>query len=153
MTHGNDGTVLDVGRKTRTIPPALRRALDRRDGGCRFPGCGLRFCDAHHIRHWADGGETKLDNVLLVCRFHHRLVHEEGFGVAIAGNGEIRFHWPDGQALPDAPRAPRLPREPVAALESEHRRMELDIDPWTPTPQWRGESLDLGLAIEMLRKP
>ena len=60
-----DGSVLDVGRKTRTIPPALRRALDARDRGCRFPACGLRFTDAHHIVHWADGGETKLDNTVL----------------------------------------------------------------------------------------
>ena len=78
-------SVLDVGRKTRTVPPAIRRALDHRDGGCRFPGCGLRFCDAHHIKHWADGGETKLANLLLLCRRHHRAVHEEGFRVEIVG--------------------------------------------------------------------
>ncbi len=151
MTHGIDGTVLDVGRKTRTVPPALRRALDRRDKGYRFPGCGLRFSDAHHIEHWADGGETRLDNLVLLCRLHHRAVHEEGFGVAFTDNGRVHFRWPDGQAFPDAPQAPRLPREPVAALESEHERMELGIDPWTPTSLWRGESLDLGLAIEMFR--
>ena len=58
--HASDGSVLDVGRKTRTIPPSVRRALEVRDRGCRFPGCGLRFTDAHHIKHWADGGETKL---------------------------------------------------------------------------------------------
>ena len=81
--------VLDVGRKTRTIPPALRRALESRDRGCRFPGCGLRFTDAHHIKHWADGGETKLPNLVLLCRFHHRLVHEEGYAV----------HFPRGERL------------------------------------------------------
>ena len=79
MTHGANGAVLDVGRRTRTISPALRRALVKRDGGCRFPGCGQSRCDAHHLEHWADGGETSLDNTLLLCRFHHRLVHEEGF--------------------------------------------------------------------------
>jgi 5-methylcytosine-specific restriction endonuclease McrA len=82
MTHAPDGSVVNVGprtvnvgprtvnvgRKTRTIPPAIRRALDHRDAGCRFPGCGLKFCDAHHIDHWADGGETKLDNLILLCR-------------------------------------------------------------------------------------
>ena len=88
MTHGRDGSVLDVGRKTRTVPPAIRRALDHRDGGCRFPGCGLRFCDAHHIKHWADGGETRLDNLVLLCRRHHRAVHEEGFRVEIAQSTE-----------------------------------------------------------------
>ena len=87
LTEAPDGSVLDVGRKTRTIPPALRRALESRDRGCRFPGCGLRFTDAHHIRHWADGGETNLDNLVLLCRFHHRLVHEEGYTVYFPRNG------------------------------------------------------------------
>jgi hypothetical protein len=71
-----DGTVLDVGRRTRTIPWRLRRALEIRDRGCRFPGCGRRFTDAHHVKHWANGGETSLDNCLLLCHYHHRLVHE-----------------------------------------------------------------------------
>ncbi len=71
---------LSVGRKTRTVPPAIRRALQRRDRGCRFPGCTCtRFVDAHHIHHWADGGETHIDNLVLLCRHHHRLVHEGGF--------------------------------------------------------------------------
>jgi hypothetical protein len=78
MTHDADGSVLDVGRKSRTIPPALRRALVHRDRSCRFPGCSLKFCDAHHIEHWAEGGKTRLDNLLLLCRYHHRLVHEGG---------------------------------------------------------------------------
>ena len=67
ITHAPDGSVLDVGRRTRTIPPALRRALEARDRGCRFPGCGLRFTDAHHLKHWADGGETGLTNTALLC--------------------------------------------------------------------------------------
>ena len=151
MTHGTDGSVLDVGRKTRTVPPAIRRALDRRDRGCRFPGCGLPFCDAHHIEHWADGGETRLDNLVLLCRLHHRAVHEEEFKVAIAHSGEIRFRWPDGRALPDAPTAPRLPHEPAAALEREHETMKLAIDSWTPTALWQGEAFDLDHATETLR--
>ncbi len=78
----DQGEPLNIGRKTRSIPPAIRRALKRRDGGCRFPGCTCtRFVDAHHIRHWADGGETSMNNLVLLCRRHHRLVHEEGFGV------------------------------------------------------------------------
>ncbi|MGH6628122.1 MAG: DUF222 domain-containing protein, partial [Burkholderiales bacterium] len=77
------GEPLSVGRKTRTVPPAIRRALQRRDGGCRFPGCTCtRFVDAHHIHHWADGGETDIDNLVLLCRHHHRLVHEGGFGLS-----------------------------------------------------------------------
>ena len=79
MHHDADGHVLDVGRKTRTIPPAIRRALSARDTRCRFPGCSARRCDAHHIDHWVDGGATSLDNLVLLCRRHHRLVHEGGF--------------------------------------------------------------------------
>jgi hypothetical protein len=78
ITEGPEGAVLDVGRKTRTIPPAIRRALSARDQQCRFPGCTSRRCDAHHIEHWADGGSTRLDNLLLLCRRHHRMVHEDG---------------------------------------------------------------------------
>ncbi|MGH6820789.1 MAG: DUF222 domain-containing protein, partial [Methylocella sp.] len=78
--HGNSphgAEALSVGRKTRTVPPAIRRALQRRDGGCRFPGCTCsRFVDAHHIHHWADGGATHINNLVLLCRHHHRLVHE-----------------------------------------------------------------------------
>jgi hypothetical protein len=75
-----------VGRKTRTIPPAIRRALDARDGGCRWPGCGLRFTHGHHVKHWALGGETKLSNLVSLCRFHHRCVHEDGFQVLRAAD-------------------------------------------------------------------
>lgn len=85
LTTG-DGEVLDVGRKTRVIPPSIRRALKQRDGGCRFPGCcNTRFVDGHHIKHWADGGATRLDNLVLLCRHHHRLLHEGGYYVVKDG--------------------------------------------------------------------
>jgi 5-methylcytosine-specific restriction endonuclease McrA len=69
---------LDVGRRTRLIPPAIRTALVVRDRGCTYPGCdrGPQWTDAHHVRHWADGGSTSLDNLVLLCRQHHRAVHE-----------------------------------------------------------------------------
>ena len=96
IARAPDGSLLDVGRRTRTIPPALRRALEVRDRGCRFPGCGLRFTDAHHVRHWADGGETSLANCLLLCRHHHRLVHEDGWRVEWWGDGRPVFFDPRG---------------------------------------------------------
>jgi Domain of unknown function (DUF222)/HNH endonuclease len=77
MRHDADGRITEVGARTRTIPPALRRALHHRDKGCRFPGCGLPFGQGHHIRHWAHGGPTKLSNLTMLCRRHHRAVHEE----------------------------------------------------------------------------
>jgi 5-methylcytosine-specific restriction endonuclease McrA len=91
MTHDADGRVLEVGARTRTIPPALRRALRHRDGGCRFPGCGSRFTQGHHIRHWANGGPTTLSNLASLCRRHHRAVHEEGFQIQDAHT--LRPNW------------------------------------------------------------
>jgi hypothetical protein len=79
MRHDADGALLDAGRKTRTIPPSIRRALAARDTSCRFPGCTSRRCDAHHLHHWSDGGATRLDNLVRLCRRHHRAVHEGGF--------------------------------------------------------------------------
>nr|MDJ0940862.1 DUF222 domain-containing protein [Woeseiaceae bacterium] len=86
------GEPLNIGRRTRSIPPPMRRALQARDGGCRFPGCtSHRFCDGHHIEHWQNGGETSLDNLVLLCRHHHRLVHEGGFDCRKSESGEIFF--------------------------------------------------------------
>ncbi len=98
--------VLSVGRKTRAIPAAIDRALRERDHGCRFPGCErTRFVDAHHVRHWAHGGETSLDNLVLLCRHHHRLVHEGGFSVRHETRGLV-FRDPRGERLDPAPPLP-----------------------------------------------
>ena len=106
VTHASDGSVLDVGRRTRTIPPALRRALEVRDRGCRFPGCHSRFCEAHHIRHWAAGGETSLANTLLLCRYHHRLLHEGRWKLALNPAGQYVFRSPRGETVTDGRAAP-----------------------------------------------
>jgi hypothetical protein len=99
-----DGRPLTVGRRTRTIPPALRRALRSRDDGCRFPGCTHRqFLHARHIQHWARGGPTTLENLVQLCSYQHRLVHEGGFQVERTGRGVVRFRRPDGRAAVAAP--------------------------------------------------
>jgi hypothetical protein len=96
-----DGTPLDVGRKKRTVPTSLKRALWSRDRGCTFPGCGnKRFVDAHHVHHWADGGETSAENLTLLCSYHHRLLHEGGFRIASGADGDHCFQRPDGRAIP-----------------------------------------------------
>ncbi|MEN8375853.1 MAG: HNH endonuclease signature motif containing protein, partial [Gemmatimonadota bacterium] len=105
ITRGGDGRVLGAGRRTRTIAPALRRALEARDRGCRFPGCASRFTDGHHVVHWADGGETSLRNLLLLCRRHHRAVHEGRVRVCLGKEGAVAFFTPRGRALYDAPRS------------------------------------------------
>src|SRR5690606_11382376 len=95
------GEPLRVGRKTRAVPTALRRALWARDRGCRFPGCGRkRFVEPHHIKHWADGGEHSLDNLLLLCSAHHTAVHEGGFAIEKDYAGRWFFRRPDGRAVP-----------------------------------------------------
>jgi hypothetical protein len=88
---GPNSLPIDVGRSTRTIPPALRRALVARDKGCRFPGCDRPpdWCDGHHLIHWINGGETILDNTCLLCRRHHRFVHELGWQLRWGAPGEI----------------------------------------------------------------
>jgi 5-methylcytosine-specific restriction endonuclease McrA len=103
MRHDPDGRVVEVGARTRTVPPALRRALDHRDRGCRFPGCGLRFAEAHHVRHWAHGGPTALSNLALLCRRHHRAVHEDGYTIERLPDGALAFRRPDGSAATRCP--------------------------------------------------
>jgi hypothetical protein len=100
LLENGAGEPLDIGRKTRVISAALRRALMRRDRGCRFPGCTRRrFVDAHHIEHWAEGGETKLGNLMLVCRHHHVLLHEGGCYV-VKQDDELSFFHRDGTPIP-----------------------------------------------------
>ena len=153
MRHARNGTVLDVGRKTRTVPPALRRALTARDHRCRFPGCSAKHCDAHHVRHWARGGATKLDNLVLLCRRHRRAVHEGAFQVTLGDDDETRFAWPDGRPLLAAPPAPRWRGSPLAATTAHLADRGLTIDARTATPHWHGERLNLAYAIDVLWKP
>ena len=94
------GNPLFVGRKRRTVSTALKRALWSRDGGCSFPGCTRRFVDAHHLRHWAHGGETSAENTALLCHYHHVLVHEGGFKMWRDERGELCFQRPDGRRIP-----------------------------------------------------
>ena len=120
-----EGATIDVGRKTRTIPPALRRALEARDGCCRFPGCGNRqWLDGHHVKHWIEGGETSLANTMLLCRFHHRFVHEHGYSI-------VEGHFLDerGNVVPAQGPRPR-------------RKFELEwpgVSAESNAPGWDGE--------------
>jgi hypothetical protein len=151
MRHDDAGRIVVVAARHRTIPPALRRALQARDRGCRFPGCGSRFTEGHHIRHWARGGPTTLSNLALLCRRHHRAVHEEGFEIARGPDDALHFHRPGGEPVPDVPTPPSLGRDPVAALRARHAEAGLHITARTGLPLWLGERLDLGWALDVLR--
>lgn len=154
ITEDAEHGPLDVGRKTRAISPALARALNARDGGCRFPGCTRRrHTDGHHVKHWADGGETKLGNLVTLCRFHHRLVHEGGFRVVATDDGVFVFSRPDGRRIGERGKCfsgnigsagpPAKPR-----LYDLNAVAGLSIDAMTSRSRWLGEEIDYSMAIE-----
>jgi len=164
IVEGDDGEPLDIGRKSRSIPQAIARALRARDGGCRYPGCDRkRYCDGHHIQHWADGGATKLDNLITLCGFHHRLVHEGGYGLRRIDDGLFIFTRPDGTRVPENG-AKCFRGSILPPVQSTHRGFEdslrdylqkhhpgLAITAETSRCQWRGESMDYSMAIESMQ--
>ena len=160
IVEDENGEPLNVGRKTRTITPAIRRALQSRDRGCRFPGCSNKhYVDGHHIRHWANGGETRLSNLALLCRFHHRQVHEGGVAIQALSNGALRFTLKNGRTL-DSP-VPARPGEeqgPYAADVGQsdwtnllaQNRDNIVVTADTAVTRWRGERMDYGIAVDAL---
>jgi hypothetical protein len=136
----SDGEPLNVGRKTRAISPALWRVLKARDNGCLFPGCAnSRYLDGHHIIHWANGGETKPDNLVCLCRFHHRAVHEGGVRIDRLDDGALRFVKANGNVIDSTAPACRQPRGDMSHLPT-----------GTAIAKWRGEKMDVGLGVEAL---
>ncbi|MDP8955359.1 MAG: HNH endonuclease, partial [Actinomycetota bacterium] len=115
LLEDQKGDVLRVGRLRRNPPRWMMRALKHRDRECRFPGCGTRrYLQAHHIRHWDQGGPTELDNLVLVCFFHHKLVHEYGWRVMRERNGTVTWFRPNGKRYRPGPGPPRLEESPLA---------------------------------------
>jgi hypothetical protein len=150
VLENEHGEPLDVGRKTRSIPPAIRRALRTRDAGCRFPGCThQRYLDAHHIEHWADGGETKLSNLVTLCRLHHRLVHEGQIRIEIPSEGGWRFVRPDGRHY-EVIRCTKSPVYTGDELATTHADLGIHIDRDTAATRWRGERMDYDLGVWVL---
>ena len=152
MVHRN-GQILSVGRKTRTIPPPIRRALEFRDQGCRFPGCTSLHCDAHHIVHWADGGETKLSNLVLLCRRHHRLLHEGGFSVKMNEERAVQFLDKRGRPLEHSPAPPPVGSYPARELIRHLEDAGILITGKESMPAWDGTPMDLPYVMECLWRP
>jgi hypothetical protein len=151
IIEDESGQPLDVGRKTRTIPPAIRRALNSRDRGCRFPGCThTRYVDGHHIEHWANGGATRLANLVSLCRFHHRQVHEGGVSIQVLNDGALRFVRCDGEVLHAIVSEERARPVDWNELVATHRNQGLQIDKNTAVTRWRGERMDYRLAVDAL---
>lgn len=149
IIENEQGEPLNVGRKTRTIPPAIRRALNSRDKGCRFPGCSFkRFVDGHHVKHWAHGGETNLANLVTLCRFHHRQVHEGQVVVQILDDGVFLFIRPDGESF----ESPAPQSADWSELVAAHRMHGIRVTPNTAITRWSGEALDCDLAVDWLTR-
>jgi hypothetical protein len=147
--HGQDGET--IGRRRRTVAPALRLALWMRDRGCRFPGCSNQlFVHAHHIQHWAHGGPTTAENLALLCTTHHRMVHEGGFTVRRLASGDLHFADPRGRMIDAAPPPADLEGEGLLVLERCNGDTGVQIDADTGMSRWDGDSLDYEWALDAL---
>jgi hypothetical protein len=141
MLHDSAGKLLDLGRRRRRPNPALPARLAERDKcRCRFPGCESRRVDLHHIQYSSNGGRTKLDNLVSLCKYHHMLVHDRGYLIAAARDGTFVFYRPDSTEIPASPTMPPA----GGTVEDFH---DADITPETIIPPWYGERLDLDHAI------
>ncbi len=141
MLHDHDGTLLDVGRRHRKPPPALRRAVRERDKGrCQFPGCRSRRTDIHHITPWARGGKTRLRDLILLCEAHHVIVHALGYLITRAPGGAFAFSRPDGQPMASNPGLPASDGDLARCHDA-----EITID--TIIPAGLAGKFDLELAV------
>jgi hypothetical protein len=154
----HDGQRLDIGRRSRSIPPAIRRALRLRDHGCAFPGCThTRFVHAHHVEHWLHGGRTSVGNLVQLCSFQpqggqlhrHHLVHEGGWRVTAEAEGELVFRSPRGKPLGKVPAREDLQDAP-AWLSGWAQENNLAIDARTNFPMGDGKEPDYGIAVDSL---
>ena len=151
MTEDSAGNILNIGRKSRAIPAPIARALATRDQGCRFPGrTRRRFVDGHHIEHWAAGGETKLDNLVQLCRTHHRLIHEGGFVVEKTPSSRLLSKRPDGKVIESTGDFSTSNPNSIESLKNHHQSQGLGISANTGTCQWDGVPMDYHMAVDGL---
>jgi len=151
VTEDAEGNGLHLGRKARKVSTRLWRALMSRDRTCQFPGCAkTRHLQAHHIEHWARGGETSPHNLVLLCRAHHWAVHEGGVGVEGRAPHRLVFRRPDGRVLPVSPVPVPINGKAWDALRDGNRSAGLEITAKTVDCFWDGERMDLDLALSAL---
>jgi hypothetical protein len=149
------GAVLDIGRRTRAIPTAIRRALWIRDQGCRFPGCcNKRFVHGHHLEHWLHGGRTSLDNLVMLCSFHHRLIHEGGYSIRLAADGEVQVQAPASEF----PFWRRNVGDDVGGISwgnwwDNDVFGSVEVNANTALPLWNGDPVDYDAAVGALMDP
>ena len=155
IKEDENGEPLSIGRRSRTIPPPMRRALRVRDCGCRFPGCtNTRFVDGHHIEHWADGGETSLDNLVVLCRHHHHLVHEGGFACEKSADGEVIFRDQRQRRLPTWSELPKIASDHDVQQWLDLEVFEAIEDGEGCNAKWyAGDRMDWQMAVSALFPP
>jgi hypothetical protein len=141
VREDSEGTIGDVGRRRRTIPMLLRRALHLRDRGCRFPGCTNRWVDGHHVVPWSRGGPTTLANLCSLCRRHHTFVHDRGIRIVPEANG-FRFVHDDGRVIEPSGVPPLLPPQPIEALWARTKADGIAIDSAVNDSSWDGKPVD-----------
>ena len=150
VLEDDDGKVLNIGRKSRTIPRAIAHALNIRDGGCRYPGCTQHFwTDAHHVRHWAAGGETKLENLITLCRFHHTQLHKEVYEIQVQDQDFVFINQDKEEILRSI-----HPQFPIAEADDRVQSMlndqaHIGIDASTAETKWRGDAMDIQMALHV----
>jgi hypothetical protein len=141
-----DGNVLNIGRNSRAVPPMLKRALDIRDETCQFPGCcESHYVDFHHIKHWANGGETSKGNLIKLCRFHHRELHHDQYTIQTQGdknNPEFIFKTMAGEVLGQNPSLPQDENTTIDGVVKDFKRQWPNIDAHTCKSQWQGDGMD-----------
>ena len=150
VLEDDDGKILNIGRKSRTIPRAIAHALNIRDGGCRYPGCTQHFwTDAHHVRHWAAGGETKLENLITLCRFHHTQLHKDVYEIHVKDQDFVFINQDKEEILRSI-----HPQFPIAEADDRVQSMlndqaHIGIDTSTAETKWRGDAMDIQMALHV----
>ncbi|MFN0025772.1 MAG: DUF222 domain-containing protein [Acidimicrobiales bacterium] len=148
LVESPDGEPLGASAKTRTVPASLRRALQARDRMCRFPGCtNTGWLDAHHLIHWIHGGPTTLNNLITLCRHHHRSVHEGHWTITHCDQG-LRFTSQRGWSLqPLTPQINDHDPDPDLDLDLD---LDLHIGPTAIVPNWFGDPIDVGYITAVM---
>jgi len=153
VLEDEQGRVLNIGRKARTVPANISRALKLRDPTCRFPGCcETRHVDAHHIKHWVDGGETSLENLVTLCRYHHRQLHKGNYRIEVENTGaeqQLIFSTPSGRKI----KTSYFPQFPDVSAETSRSALAViapEVDSGSCVTKWRGEDCDYSMAVEAL---
>jgi len=149
VTEDEHGVPLSVGRKRRAIAGSIKRALLKRDTACTFPGCTHRiFLEGHHIRHWADGGETSLNNTALLCSLHHRYVHEFGYSIELGADQRPQFRNPRGQVVAAVPASRTIADLGWPRIRAENEPLEIDAE--TIACEWDGNPVPYARMIDHL---